>query len=177
MKYFVSLGYLDQEGAFQNAKYRGYDANSKYSRYNFRSNLDIAVADNTDMSIDFGGQIYNKAGIMGSSSDGDPTSNYARYKAMMVNILANTPFVGPGKVDDNLVNNYSSSPLKSKGGYGYSPLTSLMTAGQLESLTTDINVNLSLRHRMDYLTKGLSLSGTVSYKGMYRKGRVILGTR
>ena len=87
MKYFVSLGYLDQEGAFQNAKYRGYDANSKYSRYNFRSNLDIAVADNTDMSIDFGGQIYNKAGIMGSSSDGDPTSNYARYKAMMVNII------------------------------------------------------------------------------------------
>lgn len=173
MKYFVSLGYLNQEGAFQKAKYRGYDANSKYDRYNFRSNLDIAVSDNTDMAVDFGGQIYSKAGILGSSSDGDPTRNYARYKAMMVNILANTPFVGPGIVDGNLVNNYSSSPLKSKGGYGYSPLTSLMTAGRLESLTTDINVNLSLRHRMDYLTKGLTLSGTVSYKGMYRKGRVI----
>ena len=173
MKYFVSIGYLDQEGSFQHASYRGHDANSLYNRYNLRSNLDIDIFKHTTVSVDFGGQISSQTGILGSSADGDPTSNYARYKGMMVNILTNTPFVGPGIVDGKLVNAYSSSPLQSKGGYGYSPVTSLLTSGLLETNTSDLNLNLRLNHDMNYLTEGLSVSGTVSYTGTYRKGRVI----
>lgn len=173
MKYFVSIGYLDQEGSFQHAEYRGHNANSMYNRYNLRSNLDIDIFKHTTVSVDFGGQISSRIGILGSENDGDPKLNYARYKAMMVNILTNTPFVGPGIVEGNLVNSYSSSPLKSKGGYGYSPVTALLTAGQLDTDASDLNVNVRLNHDMDYLTEGLSVSGTVAYNGTYQKGRVI----
>ena len=175
MKYFVSMGYYGQEGAFQNAHYMGHDANSTYDRYNIRSNLDITVSRNTDISVDFGGQITGKSGILGSENDGDPTGNYSRYKAMLVNILCNTPFVGPGIVDDRLITAYSTSPLQNKGGYGYSPMTAILTSPILDTYAADLNVNARINHRMDYLTEGLTLSGTVSYNGTYSKSRVIWG--
>ncbi len=46
MTYFVSLGLLDQEGTMRNTEYR---------RYNFRSNLDVAVAKNMRFTANIAG--------------------------------------------------------------------------------------------------------------------------
>ncbi len=170
-KYFISLGNFAQSGAF-NVKYRGASPNSEYNRYNLRSNIDVDIHKNLKLSVDFGGQFATKTGILGSSSDGDVTGEYARHKAMMVTILGNTPFVGPGLVDGNLVNTYVSSknPMQSKGGYGFSPLTSLLTAELLSTNTSNLNTNIRLKQLMGYLTPGLSVSGAFSYSDTYRKG-------
>ena len=175
MKYFVSLGYFNQDGLFKHADYRGANANSNYNRTNLRSNLDVNIHKNLKLSFDFGGQFSTKTGILGNSQDGDITGAYARHKAMLVTILANTPFVGPGIVDGNLVNGYvgSYSPLRSKGGYGYSPSTFLLEQDILVSNTSNLNSTLRLNHTMDYITKGLSVSGTVSYNDTYTKGITI----
>lgn len=169
MKYFVSLGYLDQKGNFQNAEYRGYDANSSYNRYNLRTNLDVNILKNTKISVDFGAQIADLKGIMGEGSN--PTSDASRHKTMMVTILGNTPFVGPGIVDGNLVQSYVSgkSDLQSKGGYGYSPLTYLLTREMLNTQSSNLSTTAKIEHVMDYITQGLSIGGTVSYNDSYSK--------
>lgn len=173
IKYFFSLGNFRQDGMF-NTQYRGSNVNSQYNRNNLRSNIDIDFHKNLKVSFDFGGQFATKSGILGGASDGDVTSDYTRHKAMMVTILTNTPFVGPGIIDGNLVSSYVAigSPLQSKGGYGYSPETFLLTRDVLTSNTSNLNTTIRIEHLMDYLTEGLSVSGAVSYNDLYRKGIV-----
>jgi TonB-linked SusC/RagA family outer membrane protein len=171
VNYFFSLGNFSQKGNF-NTDYRDYSANSNYNRHNLRSNLDIDVHKNLKLSINFGGQFATQTGIVGSNNDGGASNEYARHKAMMVNILTNTPFVGPGIIDNNLVTSYisSKSPLQSKGGYGYSGVAALFNANLLTNNISRLNTNIRLNHLMDYLTRGLSVSGSVSYNDVYRKG-------
>lgn len=173
IKYFLSLGNFRQDGMF-NTVYRGSSVNSFYNRNNLRSNIDVNFHKNLKVSFDFGGQFATKSGILGGATDGSVTGDYARHKAMMVTILTNTPFVGPGIIDDNLVSSYVSSvsPLQSKGGYGYSPETFLLTRNHLTSNTSNLNSTIRIEHLMDYLTEGLSVSGAVSYNDLYTKGVV-----
>lgn len=172
VKYFVSLGAFSQLGVFKNANYAGADVNSKYDRYNVRSNVDIDIHKNLKLSVDFGGQFEEKQGIL--DKDGS-TESYNRHKEMLVNILCNPPFVGPGMVNGKLVSSFSkyNNPLSGKSGTGFSPLTNLLTREVLQNKTSNLNMTAKLEHSMNYLTKGLSLSGTISYSDVYTKGTSI----
>lgn len=171
LKYFASVGYLEQEGLFDNAKYQNVDNNSNYSRYNFRSNVDIDVTKTLKLSVDVGGSIQNSRGILGK--DGDITSATSRHKQMLIQILSGSPFVGPGMIDGKLVEEYvkALNPLDGRGT-GYAPTPYLINSSLLDTRTTDISSTIRLRHTMDYLTRGLSISGTVSYNDTHRKSRI-----
>ena len=47
-RYFTSLGYFYQGGTFKETNYHNADVNSKYQRYNFRSNFDFELTDRTN---------------------------------------------------------------------------------------------------------------------------------
>ncbi|HEU5164967.1 MAG TPA: TonB-dependent receptor [Chitinophagaceae bacterium] len=51
VKYFASLGYLDQDGLYKSLNYK---------RYNVRLNLDLQVTNLTKVSIDLGGRLENR---------------------------------------------------------------------------------------------------------------------
>jgi TonB-linked SusC/RagA family outer membrane protein len=172
MQYFASIGYFSEDGVFKNSDYGGADANSAYDRYNIRSNLDIDVFKNLKVSIDFGGQFETKKGILGNAQDGDVAGFYSRHKSMLVSILAGPPYAGPGIVDGKLVTAYAAyqNPLQGKGSGGYSPIAAILTKQTMRSRNTNLNSTIRLKHDMDYLTKGLSVSGTVSYSDLYMKG-------
>jgi TonB-dependent SusC/RagA subfamily outer membrane receptor len=51
VKYFASLGYLDQDGLYKSLNYK---------RYNLRFNLDLQVTNLTKVSIDIGGRLENR---------------------------------------------------------------------------------------------------------------------
>ena len=169
VKYFVSLGAFSQLGIFKDADYQDADVNSSYNRYNVRSNVDIDVVKNLRFSVDFGGQFEDKQGILGPEGS---TDSYSRHKEMLVTILANPPYAGPGMLDGKLVSAFSqySNPLSGKGASGYSALTYLLTREVLQNKTSNLNTTAKLEHTLDYLTKGLVLSGTVSYSDVYTKG-------
>ena len=171
-RYFTSLGYFYQGGTFKETNYHNADVNSKYQRYNFRSNFDFELADRTNLTLDLAAVSSKVGGILGSEQDGDVNSETARKKSMLVHILANTPFAGPGIVDGRLIDGYVDgvNPLVGKGGTGYSVLSSLLWRPYLTTYQTDLNLNLKLKHKLDYITQGLSISGTFSYNDLYRKG-------
>lgn len=173
VRYFASVGYYSQEGQFQNAKYMDIDNNSKYNRYNFRTNLDIEAASRLAISIDFSGIISTSAGILGSAQDGDPTSQYARHKAMLGAIFSSPPYNGSGIIDGKLVNGFvydRFNEINDKGCSGWSPMANLLTRPLMTTTQTDISATVRLNHSMDYLTDGLSLSGTFSYSDWQKKG-------
>ena len=172
VRYFASVGYISQEGLFRNARYQNVDNNSYYDRYNFRSNVDMdIIKDYLELSVDLDGSIQNSEGILGK--DGDITSSSSRHKQMLVMILSGSPFSGPGFVGDKLINQYIKAwnPLDGRGGNGTSATADIIMSPKLVARTSTFNATARLRHDMKYLTEGLSLSGTVSYKDTYRKAR------
>lgn len=170
MRYFTSVGYFSQEGIFQNAEYAGKNANSLYDRYNIRTNINVDVFKNLEMSVQFGGQFENRSGIVGQNN---ATDEGARHKQMLVMILGAPPF-SPGGItpDGKLVSQLekTSHPFSSKGGGGASPTTYLLNTPVRKETVSNLNINTTLKHKMDYLTKGLSVSGTIAYNDTYKKG-------
>ncbi|MCW3115916.1 MAG: hypothetical protein JWR18_4312 [Segetibacter sp.] len=173
VRYFTSVGHFSQKGVFNNADYGGADINSYFKRYNFRSNFDIDVLKNLKITADIAGQFATNGGILGNSQDGDITGAFSRHKAMLVSILAGTPFAGPGIVDGRLISGFvnNTNPLQAKGGAsGFSPITNLLLRPYLTTSNTNLNANIKVTHTLDYLTPGLSLTGTFSYNDTYVKG-------
>jgi len=173
VKYFTSLGYFQQNGILSNGKYGGANTNPTYKRYNFRSNFDIDVAKNFQLTINIAGQSsINKVPGAGTNS-----SDFAnRYQAIIQSILESSPFSGPGIVNGHLVTSFigtagdPTNPLGLKGGTGYTPLAQLLTAGIRTMYTTTLTSAVTLKHTMGYLTKGLEAHATVSYDDSYLKG-------
>jgi TonB-linked SusC/RagA family outer membrane protein len=173
VKYFTSLGYFQQEGILSNTSYGGADNNPIYKRYNFRSNFDIDVTKNWQLSFNLGGQ----SGVSRVPGAGTTSSDFAnRYQAIIQNILENSPFSGPGIVDGKLVTGFiglggdPTNPLGLKGGTGYTPLAQLLTYGFRTTYTTTLNSVAKLRHIMDYITPGLEAHASVAYDDNYTKG-------
>ena len=57
-KYYVSIGYLYNEGIYKNTNNnKGYNTNSNLNRLNFRSNLEVKLISNLTLKLNLGGQV------------------------------------------------------------------------------------------------------------------------
>ena len=166
--YFVSLGHFAEEGVLNNSTYEGMDVNSKYNRYNVRSNIDVKVNKRMKILLDFGGQLHESDGTLASEG----TSMYFRYRELWNGIFGNPPYSGPGILDGKLVSGYSqeTNPLANKGANGYSPVGVMLSRNMLKKRTSNMNITGKLEFDLDFIIKGLSLSGTISYNDTYSKG-------
>ncbi|SEW37804.1 TonB-linked outer membrane protein, SusC/RagA family [Chitinophaga sp. YR573] len=173
VKYFTSLGYYHQQGILANTSYGDANTNSDFHRYNFRSNFDIDVFHNFQISVNLAGQ---------SSVSRFPSGGYGpddigdRYQNIIQGIFESSPFVGPGIVDGHLVNGFIGTsgdginPLVGKGGSGVSPFTSLLSSSVVTQYLTTLTSTVTLKHQMDYLTDGLNANARIAYDDSYTKG-------
>jgi TonB-linked SusC/RagA family outer membrane protein len=173
VKYFTSLGYFNQNGILSNTDFAGSNTNPNFKRYNFRSNLDIDVAKNFQLSFNIGGQSSVNRIAGGVGGDINPGN---RYQGIIQSILENPPFVGPGIRDGRLITGFigtsgdTINPLVNKGGTGFTPIASLLSGGSRRIYTSSLNTVVTLRHTMAYLTKGLETHVRVAYDNSYTKG-------
>lgn len=175
IRYFTSLGYFDQGSILQNTKYEGANTASKYSRYNFRSNFDIDVVKNLQISVNLAGQFGTTSG---PGIGAGPYDMAGRYKIIMQYIFDSNPITAPGLVNGKLVSGYSGpggsfgNPLGIKIGSlkgQQNAIYNLLISGSETLYNTLLSGSVVLKHDMTYLTKGLSLRGTVSYDDSYVK--------
>jgi TonB-linked SusC/RagA family outer membrane protein len=87
VNYFVSLGFLNQEGMFENYDDK-LNSNFNYKRYNYRSNLDFKITNTTDLGITIGGRIGDRRQL-----------NAGDYSRLFRDIYWAMPISGPGIVD------------------------------------------------------------------------------
>lgn len=60
-QYYIMLGALTQEGLYNyTEESKGYSTQNKFSRYNFRSNIDVNVTDDLKIGVNLGGRIENR---------------------------------------------------------------------------------------------------------------------
>lgn len=160
VKYFVSAGFFDQQGIYDTDGFDfGFKANPSRKRYNFRSNFDINLTKKLTAILRLGTQ--------------NITDNYPGQSSSSVffNILNVYPFTGPGLVDGKIVNAYVNDPLGSLGwpSRGYSPYSDIARSGFTENSNNNLNMNLELKHQLDFLTNGLSIRGLVAFDNTFSK--------
>lgn len=152
VRYFASVGYLSQDGLYRDFDYGGANMNSYYERYNFRSNLDVDVFKNLQANITFGGNLNE-----GGSPDMDIKDLYQAFQTSV-------PWQSPHIMDGKLISGYMYDPFSgTQTGGGGSPLNNVINKGSNVTKGFSANLNIVLKHQMDYLLKGLSIKGTVAY--------------
>lgn len=175
LKYFTSLGYYGQGSILNNTRYYGANTESKYERYNFRSNFDIDVVKNLQISVNLAGQFGTTSG---PGIGAGPYDLAGRYKIIMQYIFDSDPLTAPGLVDGKLVNSYAgvagsaSNPLGIKLGSlkgAQNPVRNLLVSGNEKLYNTLLSGSIVARYNMSYITRGLSLRATVNYDDNYVK--------
>ena len=148
-RYFVSLNALSRDGLYKRtAKLSEYSANSKYTQYNIRSNVDIDLTRSLVASINLGVIISNK-------------SNPAAYTtAPMFDLISSVP---PNAFPVfNPDNSYGGNALYTN------PWGDLLETGFFTSNHRYVQSSLRLTQKLDMILQGLSASAAVSFNNDFK---------
>ena len=153
VKYFVSLGFLYQDGFFKNFKELDYNSNYKYSRYNYRANLDMNLSKSTVLKLNIGG-------IVGVKNA--PNNHEDFWWSLMA---TSAPFSSPGLVDGKKV---VTDPARFPGLMnGYEMFQNFYGTGYSRQVSNTMNFDMVLTQNLDFVTKGLTLEAKGSYNTTY----------
>ena len=151
VRYFVSLGYMFQNGLLKNIPGVTYDNNYTYNRYNYRANLDFKLTETTDMR-------FNISGVIGDTHE--PYTD--RNNIWTLTMLWAHPVASPGVVGDEVFTSVSTSALPSGltkwNGWEYYYWT-----GYTDKYKTTLGMDVTINQKLDFITEGLSASIKGSY--------------
>jgi len=149
VKYFASLGYLNQDGMFKNFNTEG-SYTFGYKRYNYRMNIDVDMTESTKLSLTIGGRSENRqepASKLGDEYVFRDLVWAVPYSGMMYEgkrILIGTTYIDAADLKDGL----------EAVGWG---------TGYARSLKQIMNLDLSLTQKLNFITEGLAWRVKVSY--------------
>ena len=150
-RYFVSLGYLLQDGMLKQLG-ESYDPNYQYKRFNYRSNVDIDITKSTLLKVNIGGHVGAKR---------EPRTDELWRK-----VLWSTPFSSPWIVDGKLISNIYSNRYISIGERSC-PLDYYYNYGYNVDTDNVLNLDLALEQKLDFITPGLSMNIKGAYNTNY----------
>ena len=151
VRYFVVLNAITSQGLFKNfGGISDESSNSNYSKYNFRTNLDVTLSKR--LSAEFK--------IAGSVEQSNNPNNYTTGGTfgLLAQLPPNAfPVYNPNKT-------FGGTPLYSN------PVANLLSTGFAQNNSRTILSSLKLTEQLDFLTKGLSISGAVSINNYFESG-------
>lgn len=153
VRYFVLLGYFNQNGLFKNAQTDAYNANTGFSRFNFRGNVDFDVNPNLTIGLNVAGRSENRR-QPGASEAGS-----------LLSLLYNTP---PNAFPiQNADGSYGGTSL-----FQNNPLGLLRDRGYTNAITTVLMATMNVHQKLDFWVKGLSAHLNFNYdvQGNYSSG-------
>ena len=169
VKYFVSVGYLYQNGMLKDLPGQNYDNNYRYNRYNYRANIDANLTKTTTMKLNIGGYIGQIQEPRSTVSD---QSGQDQNPWVIAQIWSH-PVAGPGfingvrtKVPDDLV------PL---GEILRDGMFVFYGQGYNQNYETTLNMDLDITQKLDFITPGLSVSVKGAYDNEFKLNKVFQG--
>jgi TonB-linked SusC/RagA family outer membrane protein len=161
VKYFISGGYLWQNGIIKDFSSSTSEVNSNYyyKRYNFRSNLDIQATKTLSISLDATGTFgeENQPNIVGRSGYNNIFYELADYQALPPYAYA---IYNPN-------GSYGAPLPKSQlSSQGTNIVGRLALGGYQRSFSNELSINLRGKQVLDVITKGLSVRGTIAYNNI-----------
>lgn len=162
VKYFISVGYLYQNGILKDLPGQNYSNNYRYDRYNYRANIDAKLTKTTNMKMNIGGNLGKTQ---------EPLTIEGVKNAWVVTQIWSHPFSGPGFING----------VRTLIPKGFIPVSDTMRDGMFafygqgykQNYKTTLNLDVDITQKLDFLTKGLS----ASIKGAYDNNFNLLKTR
>ena len=151
VRYFVSMGYMYQNGLLRQMPGLDYDNNYKYNRYNYRANLDFKLTESTDMK-------FNISGVIGNTQEPIAGADNIWMRTMLWSHPTSSPGIVNGLPVTVVSTNALPSGLTKWNGYEY-----YYALGYQNKYKTTLGLDMTLTQRLDFVTEGLS----VSVKGSY----------
>lgn len=147
VRFFASGAYYSEDGIFDSNPTEKYNANIGLQRFNLRSNVDMDLTKTTQLSIDMSGQ-YLKKNQPGYSSDNifDYISHYPVHTIPM--------YYSDGTASDSNLLSW---------GVEKQPYNMLNHSGYMKTWSAFLQTKATLRQKLDFITKGLSVKGSVSF--------------
>ena len=153
VRYFVSMGYMFQNGLLRQIPGLTYDNNYSYNRYNYRANLDFKLTETTDMK-------FNISGVIGDTRE--PLSSASGSNIWMISMLWAHPTASPGLVNGMPVTVVDTKALPDGltkwNGWEY-----YYWSGYQSKYKTTLGMDMTITQKLDFITKGLSASVKGSY--------------
>jgi len=148
IKYFVLFNVLNRDGLVKNmANLSEYSDNQHYSRFNFRTNVDIKLGKNMLAVLLLNGTIDNK------------TSPYSNNTTSLFSTMAALP--------PNAFPVYNEDGSLGGNSLYSNPYGDILNRGFYSTKTNTMQVVFKLTERLDMLTKGLSVSGLVGFNNLF----------
>lgn len=162
-KYFGSLSYQSVSDLFKGSSYpngKGYMGEYKYNRFNYRSNLDFNITKTTLFSV-------NLSGFFGIQE-----KPYEDLRMALNSIYELAPSIYTPIYPDGYYGRHPS------GEWNFNnPVVNLTNRGNNTYNKFQINSDFELKQKLDFITKGLSLKGKLSYDNdMTSRQRIFDGT-
>lgn len=160
VRYFISLGMLYQNGLMKKFEGMGVNSNYKYTRYNYRANLDFNITPTTLLK-------FNMGGIVGTRVE--PQKNIWSMLAQSV------PMSSPGVIEGKKV---ITAPNRFEGfgiNYAQQAFNAYYGLGYSRNVNNNMNFDLQLTQKLDFITKGLSIEVKGAYNTNYSFSKSVSG--
>lgn len=143
IRYYTTIGFVNQDGLFKETKTDNYNSNYNYKRFNFRINLDYDVTKTLSVTL-----LSSLRSIIRNDA-GDGTES-----------VLNTLFTLPPNAFP-IVN--ADGSLGGTSNYQTNPLGQLQQAGVDKVTTNYLTAAISAKQKLDLITRGLSANIFFSY--------------
>ena len=156
ISFFTILNYQTEAGLLGPVnKNNGYDTQLNYTKFNFRSNIDIDLTKTTKFKIDIGGN------LRGTQTPGTSISS-------IMNALYNTPSAA-----------YPIQTYNNRWGgtsfFDNNPYAQVAATGYRNTHTRELLADFTLEQKLDIILPGLSAEGAIAYdnSAIYQEGKTM----
>jgi TonB-linked SusC/RagA family outer membrane protein len=146
--FFVSGSYYNADGIYKNNPMKQYDSNVDIKRYNLRSNVDFNLSKTTLMSVDMSEQYFTKTAPITTAD-----KLFTIMTVFPVHVIPMIYSDGTASEHPNADASYNRA----------NPYNLLNFKGYDKSWSATVQSKISLEQKLDFITKGLSVKGCVSF--------------
>jgi TonB-linked SusC/RagA family outer membrane protein len=161
IKYFITGGIFTQNGLLRNFSDPQNEINSNYNynRYNFRSNLDLKANKNLSVRLDLSARFGtvnqpHSQNILGEIYDYTKVTPFS------------APFLNPDGSYAYAYSQFNTFSLKNTPQQYTTINARLANGGYDRSTRTDFNSLFDISEKLDDITKGLAITGRISYSSI-----------
>lgn len=140
VKYFISAGFFNQNSIYN------YDPYTKYTRYNFRSNFDIDITDDFKIAINVGTRIEDR-----TFPSTVWNNSWNIYRGAFALSGRDAPYLNP------------DGSLGGTASVRSNQIGKIRDSGHYEKVKSVLETGVVLTHKLDFITKGLSVKGQVAF--------------
>jgi len=151
-KYFGSFSFMHDGDILESGLKtdRPYKSQWGYDRFNFRTNLDFNITKTTVLTV-------NLAGMVGTKFESFNVNANSSYWNGLYNI---GPTAFPPRFDDGYWGYFDPNPIRN-------PVAMVNNDGIETHIRTQVTTDFALKQNLDFITKGLTVSASLSYDNRF----------